>query len=88
VVIVVFASVFWSDLAFNRQEISEMPLDPQTDANQDIPPNPKKMAPDSSQTQPAMGESDDVDSLDKDLNDTDLNVDSNDSELEAELNAM
>ncbi|HYC79568.1 MAG TPA: hypothetical protein VEC17_00920 [Candidatus Binatia bacterium] len=78
---VIFGSIFWGDLLFNQSEISNL----NTEEVQDILPNP---APESQQTS-NMSSSDSYDSIEADLNSTNVNdIDSDNTSLEAELNAL
>jgi hypothetical protein len=80
VVVVVFGSIFWNDLVSNQREISNLQTSPETDANQDILPNP---------AHEGMSESDDYDSMEKDMNQTDVNgVDAGSAELQAESSTL
>jgi hypothetical protein len=85
--VLVFGLIFWDDLKFNQQELSNTPL----------PPSPlledQQMAPvggsQQSQSQQApLSQDDDYDDLEKDLNQTDLNIDSDSSSLEAEMSGL
>ena len=76
-VVIVFTTIFWGDLIFNQQEIANTP----------VPPAPE-LELDNRSTKPTSS-SDDLDSIEADLNGTDVeNVDSDNDEIEAELNAL
>lgn len=74
---VVFGSLFWSDLQTNKQEISETQLDTQADPNPAI-----------QQEKQENSSSNEADDIEKELDETDLNVDSDNAELQAEASGL
>lgn len=75
VLVVVFASIFWGDLIFNQQELANIPMGDYTPED----------------ASPAVNRAyyDDYDSIEKDLNDIDVEgVDSDSAEIEAELSGL
>jgi hypothetical protein len=79
VVVVIFGTLFWGDLMVNQRELANTPLPPAPTMSQGNPQG----------SEPALSESDDYDSIESDLNATDVdNVDSGSGELEAEINAL
>jgi hypothetical protein len=84
--VLVFGLIFWDDLKFNQQELSNTPL----------PPSPlledRQMAPMGNQQSEAkqapLSKDDGYDDLEKDLNQTDLNMDSDSSALEVEMSGL
>jgi hypothetical protein len=79
---VIFGSIFWGDLVFNQQEISNLT----EDQTQDHLPNP---APQETQATSNMSSNDSYSTIEADLSATDVeSVDSDNAELESELSAL
>jgi hypothetical protein len=74
VVAIVTGFVFWDKLSFTQQEISNTPMPVNTGSNQ--------------KTMGGMSRSDSYDSIEKDLNETSLDIDSDTAELETELEGL
>lgn len=84
--VVIFGFAFWDDLKFNQQEIANTPLPPDPILDQSIFVNTAESQ--LMDSNPPVDSSDDYDSLEKDLNGTDTNIDSDNAELEAELQGI
>ncbi|MBX4187858.1 MAG: hypothetical protein KW793_01845 [Candidatus Doudnabacteria bacterium] len=77
--VVVFGTIFWMDLYWNQQEIANTPL----------PPSPIFDETQRNQATADMSSKDDYDSIEKDLDNTEVeNIDSGSSEIEAEASAL
>lgn len=74
VAVVVFGTLFWENFSATQQEIANTPMG---------------MTPYQSSNTSGMSSSDDLDSIEADLNTTDVNgIDSDNSSLQAELNSL
>lgn len=90
VAVVVFAFAFWDDFSWNRDEIANTPLPPSTEQQQNPAINQEKNAKLESQAekQPALSQGDSYDDLNKDLEETDLNVTSDDAQMSSEMSGL
>jgi hypothetical protein len=89
VIVVVFGFIFWDDLKFNQQQISNMPLPPSpaADLQQGGSMNYNQSTAESDDAPPLNSE-DDLDSLESDLNNTNLEIDSDRGQIETELQGL
>jgi hypothetical protein len=86
VCVVVFGFLFWDDLKFNQEQISNTPLPPSPEVSDDG----RLMNPELQQGAGAnMNQSDSYDDMESDLDGTDVDdLDPDSSELDAEINAL
>jgi cytoskeletal protein RodZ len=84
-VVIIFGFIFWDDFKFNQQELSNTPLPPSPvlDEKKSVPASNQQSA-----DQEALSGGDDYDDLEKDLNETNLNLDSDNAELESEMSGL
>jgi hypothetical protein len=69
-VVIIFGTLFWTDLAINQEELANTPLGDET------------------QSQPKVQSPDSYEDMEKDLNETDLEVDSDSAQMESELQGL
>lgn len=85
VAVVVFGALFWDNFSFNQREISNTPLPPSpmvdNSGNSNVPSG-------QAANTAGMSDSKSYDDMEKDLGSTDLNVDSDDAQLQSELNGL
>lgn len=84
---VIFGFIFWDDLKFNQQEISNMalPPDPILEINND---RASSTMPDQDPNSAPLNSNNDLDSIDSDLDSTNLEIDSDSSQMESDANAL
>lgn len=88
VVVIIFGFIFWDDLKFNQQELSNTPLPPSPlveDNRQVVPPASQQQ---SNDNQASLSSDDDFDDLEKDLSQTNLEIDSDSAQLESEMSGL
>lgn len=89
-VVIIFGFIFWDDLKFNQQELSNTPLPPSplVEDRLQSPAASQQQSQSEADQQPALSENDDYDDLEKDLNQTTLEIDSDSAEMESELSDL
>jgi hypothetical protein len=90
VVVVIFAFIFWGDLIFNQNEIANTPLppDPILETSGQMHPTGQSQPDNTAEATANLSSDDDYDDLEKDLTQTDVNVDSDSAQLESEMSGL
>lgn len=86
-VVIIFGFIFWDDFKFNQQELSNTPLPPSPllDEKKSVPAGNQQSS--GADDKPLSGD-DDYDDLERDLMQTDLNLDSDNAQLESEMSGL
>jgi hypothetical protein len=85
-VVVIFGFIFWDDFKFNQQELSNTPLPPSPLVDDSSQVNTQQQT--GADSQPTLSNDDDYDDLEKDLNQTNLEINSDNAQLESEMSGL
>jgi hypothetical protein len=87
--VIIFGFIFWDDFKFNQEELSNTPLPPsplvEDSGSAMVPPQGQQESGTGTQD---LNSGDDYDSLEKDLVNTDLEIDSELTEIESEMSGL